>query len=168
MKSFDSERGTAQSIESLELILSRSLRLGVIVCALLIGIGVLLGLVSQGGHDPALRESLIQLVRSQTVDKQLPHAWQGFGDLIPKSTHSSTFIALGLVLLILLPVIRVSLTLLMFWLNRDFFYVGVTLIVLIGLLGGLLSVRQMKHSPILAKPTAEIQGATIYTKSSKQ
>jgi uncharacterized membrane protein len=111
-----------------ELLIAHVLRYGVLLCLFVIGAGLALKL----GIDHSSEEVIRALVGGLQVGDYRPPAHaaaflQGNPD---------TIIALGLVLLIALPVIRVALTTAIFFYEKDWAFFAITLFVLTVLLSG--------------------------------
>lgn len=104
----------AEEIAAVELVVSRFLRAGVVLSAVVIGTGLLMFLItdSSGYPDAVFPTGLIEIV-------------QGLMALKPYG-----IILTGLFLLILTPVLRVAVSLLVFWKQRDWMYMGITTVVL--------------------------------------
>lgn len=120
----------------IELLIAYVLRYGVLLCLFVIGVGLAARLFLPGAG--AANEAVIQaLTHGQAPDYHPlvePAAlWQGVAGLQPDAV-----IALGLVLLIALPVIRVALTTAVFLREKDWAFFGITLFVLCVLLSGIL------------------------------
>ncbi|AHD05566.1 DUF1634 domain-containing protein [Paenibacillus larvae] len=104
----------AEELAAVELVVSRFLRAGVVLSAVVIGTGLLMFLItdSSGYPDAVFPTGLIEIV-------------QGLMALKPYG-----IILTGLFLLILTPVLRVAVSLLVFWKQRDWMYMGITTVVL--------------------------------------
>lgn len=104
----------AEELAAVELVVSRFLRAGVVLSAVVIGTGLLMFLItdSSGYPDDVFPTGLIEIV-------------QGLMALKPYG-----IILTGLFLLILTPVLRVAVSLLVFWKQRDWMYMGITTVVL--------------------------------------
>jgi uncharacterized membrane protein len=119
-----------------EILLSYLLRFGVLLCGAVIAAGLLLSWV--GAHSPGTQGGLIPLLlQGRIVDQTVPSSWAAFAAGL-SALDPSTVIASGLVLLIALPVARVAMTVVLFFFERDWAYVVVTLIVLSVLLSSIL------------------------------
>ena len=107
----------------MEIIISRFLRIGMIVSAVIISIGMGMFLVTG---------------KSGYAGNFYPTAFNEiFQGII--SLKSYAVIMAGLLCLILLPVGRVVLSLILFYKERDFLYVKITLVVLIVLMFGFIA-----------------------------
>lgn len=104
----------AEELAAVELVVSRFLRAGVVLSAVVIGTGLFMFLItdSSGYPDAVFPTGLIEIV-------------QGLMALKPYG-----IILTGLFLLILTPVLRVAVSLLVFWKQRDWMYMGITTVVL--------------------------------------
>ncbi|MGZ3653255.1 MAG: DUF1634 domain-containing protein [Bdellovibrionota bacterium] len=123
-----------------ELLISYVLRYGVLLCLGVIGIGLAARLaLAPGGNAEVVRALVSGLVP---------------GDYHPPSSAAALFagawhfqpdviIALGLVMLISLPILRVALTTLVFLVERDWIFFGITLVVLCVLLTGVIFGRAL-------------------------
>lgn len=120
-----------------ELIIGNLLRWGVIACALVIASGAFLSVVKPPKEGASLSTFLANLTEGKMVEPAgVPSRIAEFFDV---SAYANPYriVSLGLVLLILLPIIRVAMTLIIFLIERDRFYVGITALVLAVLLFGL-------------------------------
>lgn len=121
-----------------ELILSHVLRIGVIACASIIAFGVLLSWINASALHQFSAETLPALVAGKTVDAvEIPRTLSEFSSGL-YALHPNVVIALGLILLILLPIIRVGLTVILFLIERDSAYLAITLFVFSVLISGML------------------------------
>jgi uncharacterized membrane protein len=127
------DAGSPELCGSMEILISRVLRAGVIVAAALIAAGALLFLIQ--GPGPGDPTSLAQLdSRSSLPFSVSPRTiWQGVTHL-----RAAAVIELGLLVLILTPVARVGMTVVLFAKQRDRTFVAITTVVLLVLLVGLL------------------------------
>jgi uncharacterized membrane protein len=113
------------SDQQVEVTIARVLRGGLIVAAAVVVVGAVVYLVHHGGDAPSYR-----LFRGEPADLRSIH-----GILRDSLALRGTgLIQLGLVLLLATPVARVAFSVVAFALQRDRFYVGVTLVVLAVLL----------------------------------
>jgi uncharacterized membrane protein len=120
------EAGEDRLARRSELIISSVLRGGVILSGAIIGIGV---------ADFYLRgPSHLTYPGGLTYPSSLPAIWVGL-------THADpvAIIALGLIVLLATPVVRVAVSVIAFALSRDRLYVVITLVVLCILIFSLLS-----------------------------
>ncbi|MEO5970139.1 MAG: DUF1634 domain-containing protein [Bdellovibrionia bacterium] len=112
------------------------LRYGVILCALIISFGLVLRvfhLAPVAGNS----EQIVRDLTSGIVSKDIPVPRSLSEFLIGLSQASpDVFISLGLLVLIALPILRVSMTVVLFLIERDLIYLGITLFVLSALLTG--------------------------------
>ncbi len=120
-----------------ELIISNLLRYGVILCGGIIALGVLLSWLNAPNLHRFSAATLPALISGEQVNIEVPRSLAEF------SAHLSAFdpsaiIALGLLFLIALPTVRVALTVVLFFIERDFTYFVITLIVLTVLLSGMI------------------------------
>ncbi|WP_152393679.1 DUF1634 domain-containing protein [Paenibacillus guangzhouensis] len=111
-----------QKLISAEIVVSKVLRIGVLVSGLVILIGLILYLVAGESGYPA-----------DTYPTTLRGIIEGAGGLKPAAV-----ILLGLFLLILTPVLRVGITILVFVKAKDYLYVGITSLVFVILIISLL------------------------------
>jgi uncharacterized membrane protein len=123
-----------------DLVLSLLLRVGVLACALVIAAGWIGNLARPA---PPADAALPQLLRGEilpaaTVSHSLAEVAGGLAQ-----GRSGAVMLLGLMLLIALPIVRVALTAAAFSLERDWFYVALSLLVLALLLSGLLLGRAL-------------------------
>ena len=118
----DSERWTDARIEQ---IVGNLLRTGVVLAAVVVAAGGMLYLVRHGAESPDLH-----VFHGEPADLRTPEAvvtglWEG---------RALGVIQLGLLLLIATPVARVIFSVFAFGVQRDYTYVGITLVVLAVLL----------------------------------
>lgn len=117
-----------------ELLIASVLRYGVLVCLLVIGAGLALRLLG----DTSSAQVIGALVSGLTPGDYHPPATAGLLLYGAARLEPDSVIALGLVMLIALPVIRVALTTLIFFFEKDWPYFWITLIVLSVLLTGVI------------------------------
>lgn len=121
-----------------ELVISNVLRIGVIVCGLVISLGLILTWLNASALNQFSLDTLPTLLSGQTVSAaDVPRSILEFGSALT-AFHPSAIIALGLLLLIALPIVRVALTVFIFLFERDYIYLGITLFVLAVLLSGII------------------------------
>lgn len=115
-----------------ELLISYVLRYGVLLCLAVIGAGLALRMASPGSGP--LIQVLLQGGAPTTAlpPTALSALWQGATRLDP-----DTVIAVGLVMLIGLPIARVGFTTLIFLRERDWAFCAITLLVFSVLLAGI-------------------------------
>jgi len=111
-----------EKIISAEIVVSKVLRIGVLVSGFVILLGLILYLAAGDSGYPA-----------DTYPTTLIGILQGTGSLKPAAV-----ILFGLFLLILTPVLRVGITILVFVKAKDYLYVGITSLVFIILIISLL------------------------------
>jgi uncharacterized membrane protein len=111
---------------SVELLISTILRYGVLVCTGIMGVGLLGRLTSFGSTSESTEQVIQTLLKGellkeptlpQTVN-QLTQELAGF--------RADAIMAVGLALLISLPMIRVGTTLILFILEKDWKFVAIT------------------------------------------
>ena len=117
------------SDETVEQFVGRGLQIGVLLSALVVAVGGIMLLAA----SPALPVSY-------SVFKSEPAALRSVGGVIVGAwdLNVHAIVQLGIVLLIATPIARVALTLGAFAIQRDRTYVGITAIVLVLLLLGLI------------------------------
>lgn len=124
-------------IGQVEIFISNILRFGVLISAAVIALGlVLLVVTHHSGYGQDLTGSVQEIIAFRggaagLFPTSLKEVWTGVMAFRPYS-----IIALGLLLLILTPVIRVATSVLAFLYERDYLYVGITLFVLLVLIFG--------------------------------
>jgi uncharacterized membrane protein len=117
------------SDHAVEQIIGRLLQLGVLLAALVVLIGAALLLVQHGGTSASFSSFHGEPPELRTIAGIVRAAL---------SMNSAAIVQLGLVLLIATPIARVGFTLVAFILQRDRAYVGITTLVMILLLFGLI------------------------------
>jgi uncharacterized membrane protein len=124
-----------------ELLIAYVLRYGVLLCLFVIGVGLAARLLFPG-HEMASSEVIRSLVQGQSLESYRPPAG---GALLHGALafQPDTVIALGLVMLIALPILRVALTTFVFFFDRDWAFFGITLLVLTVLLSGVFLGRAL-------------------------
>jgi uncharacterized membrane protein len=127
---------TAREMRKSEILIAYVLRFGVIISGIVIAAGMILSWVK----TDQVREAtpMAQLLEGQLTPPL--NAPLTFSDFVSKlSAFDPTAVtALGLILLILLPVCRVALTVGFFAVERDYTYLAITLFVLAVLLSGII------------------------------
>ncbi|MGF6846126.1 putative membrane protein [Chitinophaga sp. W3I9] len=118
--------------KDIQQLIGKQLRIGVIVSSIIVFIGGVIYLVRHGHEHPSygdftgVREGLTNL----------PGIWQGVME-----NKGMNIIQLGIVLLIATPIIRIAFSVIAFLIEKDYLYVGITLlvlgIILFSMLGGL-------------------------------
>lgn len=114
---------------AMQLLIGNLLRVGVTVSALLVLGGGLLYLMHYGAQQPILKTFAGEPDHLTHIPLIFKHALQG---------NSQSLIQAGLLVLILTPIARVILSVLVFALERDWLYVGITLLVLLLMVYSLL------------------------------
>jgi len=115
-----------------EILLGKTLRIGVLVAAAVLSFGLVLYLVRER-HDISFDQAL---GRHETIRTLTPRAlWDGL-----KEGSARSVIMLGVLLLILTPIVRVAMTLLLFLRQRDWILFACACFVLMILLLGLFGV----------------------------
>jgi uncharacterized membrane protein len=121
-----------------ELVIGNVLRIGVIICGFVITIGLILTWLNAPALNQFSLDTLPTLLSGQTVSTaDVPRSITEFRSALT-AFHPSAVIALGLLLLIALPTVRVALTVFIFLFERDYVYLGITLFVLVILLSGII------------------------------
>ncbi len=125
----------------MELLISYVLRGGVLLSSAIVAVGVVrLALTGTTGYASILPHHLTDIVRYHpsagpgTFPTALGAVWTG-----ALAGKPYAIIAVGILLLIATPVVRVALSVGFFVSERDWLYVGITLFVLAVLLGSLLT-----------------------------
>jgi uncharacterized membrane protein len=138
----DQSRKSEQLLKT-ELIISYVLRVGVIVCALVLALGLLLTWFDRGAMRDFSGATLPTLLSGQTISAAgVPRSALEFQTELAVF-HPNAVIALGLLLLIGLPIIRVLLTVFLFLFERDYTYFVITLFVFAILLSGIVLGRAL-------------------------
>jgi uncharacterized membrane protein len=115
-----------------ELLIANVLRYGVLLCLCVVGVGLALRFAQPGNAD-----TVAALLSGLTPGEYHPPATVAALGAGLARLDADTVIALGLLLLIALPVVRVALTTLIFLRERDWAFVGITLVVLAVLFTGI-------------------------------
>ena len=126
------------SREQVDVLIGNVLRYGVLACALVIAVGIAAAAARPSRAGASLREVVPQLTQGQMVEAAGPPS--SLGAFVHAASYSDplVLISLGIILLILLPVLRVALTILIFLVERDRVYVAITAFVFAVLMFGLL------------------------------
>ncbi|MBP2649925.1 MAG: hypothetical protein H6Q74_750 [Firmicutes bacterium] len=106
----------------IETFVGRSLQLGVVISATVIVVGMILFIASGEGGFPG-----------DTYPTSFSTIWQGVLALKPYA-----IILLGLILLICTPIFRVGISILVFFKEKDWLYVGISFIVFIILISSFI------------------------------
>ncbi|MDR6565526.1 MULTISPECIES: DUF1634 domain-containing protein [Chitinophaga] len=119
--------------KDIQQLIGKQLRIGVIVSSIIVFVGGVIYLVRHGHEQPSygdftgVREGLTNL----------PGIWQGVME-----NKGMNIIQLGIVLLIATPIIRIAFSVIAFLIEKDYLYVGITLlvlgIILFSMLGGVV------------------------------
>lgn len=116
------EKNIDNENNKVEVIIARCLQIGVGLSAAIIFIGLLMFLLTgQSGYP------------GSTYPTDLTDVFQGVIMLKPYA-----IILMGLLILILTPVFRVAVSIIAFWKEKDFLYVGITSVVLMILIVGFM------------------------------
>lgn len=119
--------------------LSWLLRLGVLLCAVIL----VAGLVTSLAFPTASPSNLPALVRGEVLaDASVAHSWSAVAAGLAGGSARGWLVA-GLILLIALPFVRVLLTAVLFGIERDWLYVALDLLVFALLMSGLLLGRAL-------------------------
>jgi uncharacterized membrane protein len=109
-----------------DMAISRLLRGGVVISIAVVIAGLILTFV----HHPEYLSSKPALVELTAVAESFPHTladvWKGLTQM-----RGQALVALGLLLLIATPVARVALSIIIFAIEKDRFYVAITVTVLL-------------------------------------
>jgi len=116
-------------VRQVELLISRLLRIGVLVSLCII----ILGMILSFSHHLGYRESADELKHLTSDDAEFPHTlpqvWQGL-----RHVQGRAVVTLGLLVLIATPVMRVAVSIFAFLYERDRRFVVITSLVLAMLL----------------------------------
>ena len=123
--------------EQIDVLLGNVLRYGVILCAVIIATGVALGAARPSSVGTTLGQVLPHLLSAEMVEGAGPPSTLAAFLHLSSYADPSVIVSLGLILLILLPVVRVGITILVFLVERDRVYVAITAIVFAVLVFGL-------------------------------
>ncbi len=118
-----------ERIGRIELIISRLLRGGVIVSMTTILVGMVLMFV----HHPEYLKSAADLQRLTKPGAAFPHSMLDVADGV-MAAHGQAVVALGLLLLIATPIMRVAVAIVAFALERDRAFALISTVVLLVLL----------------------------------
>ena len=108
-------------VRKVELVISTLLREGVITSLAIVVVGLVLSFV----HHPAYLSSHSQLKQITTPGRFVPHS---IGEVVSGVVQlkGEAIIALGLLLLIATPVLRVAVSIVVFLIERDWIFVALT------------------------------------------
>jgi uncharacterized membrane protein len=109
-----------------DLAISRLLRGGVVISISVVIAGLILTFV----HHPAYLSSKLALGELTAVAESFPHSLAGVWQELTQM-RGQALVALGLLLLIATPVARVGLSIIIFAIEKDRLYVGITVTVLL-------------------------------------
>lgn len=116
------------SIHRSEMLIGKLLRYGVIVAGLVIGFGWVLSL-AMGARAEHSAEILSRLRLGESVEAPLAyHSAAEFGSSLA-SFQPNAWMTLGIAFLIALPILRVALTIGVFWSEKDRIFVALSSIV---------------------------------------
>jgi uncharacterized membrane protein len=125
-----------------ELLISFVLRYGVLLCLFVIGVGLAIKLMlpGHGAHNVAWIHALMQGQKPIGAEppSDVGSLWNGLLDF-----RGDIVIALGIMLLILLPILRVGLTTLIFLHEKDWAFFWITLTVFTVLISGIILGRAL-------------------------
>ncbi|MHB1131067.1 MAG: DUF1634 domain-containing protein [Chloroflexota bacterium] len=127
--------GGADRARPIELVISRTLRAGILVASALVALGLVLLLFGAyaGGAHPTLASVLASAEGGQPVLRSPAEVITALGRFEPNA-----LVDLGLLVLIVTPVASLLLSWLQFWLERDYAFVVITSSVLVITAGSLL------------------------------
>lgn len=127
-----------QQLLRTELLISYVLRIGVFICSFVIAFGVIITWITPSALNQFSGSVLPSLMSGQSVDAiEIPRSVAQF-KLALIALQPNAIIALGLLLLIALPIIRVGLTVFIFLFERDYVYLFITLFVFSVLISGII------------------------------
>jgi uncharacterized membrane protein len=130
----ETPHGKSQDLLQMELLIARLLRLGVILSFVILAIGIGAVMVTgQTGYDQITLDDLNSLVQYRAGPPPFPNS---LGDVATGllALKPYAIIALGLMVLIAIPVFRVAVSVIAFAWERDRLYVFITAFVLAMLL----------------------------------
>jgi len=132
-----------QELIRAELIISFLLRTGVIVCGAVIGLGLFLRLTHLGAVDQSSPQIISDLLSGGVLTSYQPVSslWDVLNGIA--DGRSDIFMTAGLLLLIALPIVRVAMTVIVFFHERDWPFMSITLFVLAVLLSGVFLGRAL-------------------------
>jgi uncharacterized membrane protein len=116
-------------VRRVEILISTLLRVGVAVSVLIIVGGTILSFV----HHPSYLDSAADLQRLTTPGAAFPHTLHDVGVGL-REGRGQSLVALGLILLIATPILRVAVSIVAFLYQRDRAFVLITAVVLLLLL----------------------------------
>jgi uncharacterized membrane protein len=122
------QRGVAEpspGVRKIELTISTTLRAGVIISMAIIGVGTLISYL----HHPGYLYDESELQRLTKPGAAFPHT---LGEVVTgvKQAHGQAVVALGLLVLLITPVVRVAISVLAFLFERDRAFTIITIVVL--------------------------------------
>ncbi len=135
------DAGKDQALTRMELVISYGLRVGVLLSAAVIAIGVVrFALTRDTGYAKVLPHHLKDLLAFHAADGP-GYFPTSLGAVLRGAVAGKPYaiVGLGMLLLIATPVVRVALSVFFFLAQRDWLYVAITVFVLAVLLFGLFS-----------------------------
>ena len=118
-------RSDSSHIHKVELVISTLLRVGVTASLAIIVVGLVLSFV----HHPAYLHSHSMLKQITTPGRFVPHSIRDVAGGVAE-LKGEAIIAMGLLLLIATPVLRVAVSIVVFLIERDWIFVVITAFVL--------------------------------------
>ena len=117
--------GPSPAVRKVELIISTTLRIGVITSIVIIAAGMVISFV----HHPDYLRDPAELQRLTAPGAAFPHT---LSDVIAgvKELRGQAIVAVGLLVLLITPVVRVAISVVAFLFERDYAFTIITIIVL--------------------------------------
>jgi uncharacterized membrane protein len=130
MVSANNECGLAEAVDptaQMEVVVSNLLRFGVLASFVIVAIGVVIFFIvaRDGTNAPGLPSTMTSVVENEGILRSPTDIFEGLGRGDPNAV-----IVLGLLVLIATPILRVAISAVIFFLQRDRLYVAITLFVL--------------------------------------
>jgi uncharacterized membrane protein len=121
--------GPSPGVRKVELIISTTLRVGVITSIVIVAVGVVVSFV----HHPDYLRDRAELQRLTAPGAAFPHTLSDVTAGL-REMRGQAIVAVGLLVLLITPVVRVAISVLAFLLERDHAFTIITVVVLVLLL----------------------------------
>lgn len=120
-----------------ELAIAYLLRYGVLLCGAVLAVGLGMLLVQAAAHPT--EASFLQQAQhdAAAASSHVPRTWEQMRGALSEG-DANAIIAIGLILLIALPILRVGATVVVFFVDKDPLYFAITLFVFVVLVSGIV------------------------------